>query len=140
MRTFLVFIWFVFIFQFAKAQGDSINIFHISTIPSEGILLDKGWKYQAGDNPDYATPQFDDLTWQPIDPTNDIKALPQLWKTNIGWLRLHLVVDSSLTNESIGFLISQTCASEIFLNGQLIKRFGKISMNPKQVQAVSPVQ
>ena len=50
----------------------------IDSIPANGILLDKGWKYTAGDDPDYAKPDYDDSKWQAINPTADIQELPQL--------------------------------------------------------------
>ena len=46
--------------------------------------LDKGWKWHAGDNADWARPAFDDATWEQIDPGQDIMDIPQLRQTN--WL------------------------------------------------------
>ena len=57
------------------------EVFKINSLPSQGLLLNKDWKFQLGDHPDFAKPDFDDASWQPINPTLDIFDLPQLPKT-----------------------------------------------------------
>ena len=62
-------------------------------LPTQGILLDKGWKWQGGDNPNFAKVDFDDSKWESIDPTKDIFDLPQIPKTGqIGCSGLGLVL------------------------------------------------
>jgi hypothetical protein len=73
-------------------------IFRIDSIPQAGVLLNKGWKWHAGDNPDFAKSDFDDSKWESIDPDKDIDKLPQIKKAKIGWFRIHLNIDSSLKN------------------------------------------
>ena len=71
------------------SQGNA-NTIHLTKITPKGILLDKGWKYSSGDNPDWAKPVFNDSVWQPVNPTLDVhNALPQISTTGIGWFRLH---------------------------------------------------
>ena len=111
----------------------------IAALSPEGMVLDKGWKFMPRDNPAYANPAYNDSNWQSIDPTSDVKASAELWKTNIGWFRFHLSLDSVVAKKSLSFFIQQTGASEIFLNGHLIAKFGKIAVNSNHVQAVSPV-
>ena len=72
------------------------EVFRIDSIPQQGILLDKGWKFHAGDNPDFAKPDFDDSKWERIDPTQSILDLPQIQKADIVWFRFHINIDSSL--------------------------------------------
>jgi hypothetical protein len=123
MKIFYSIVLFIF---FSSTQCFSQNIdtgvIKIDKIPAEGILLNSGWKFQAGDNPEYSNPDFDDQHWKPIDPTKDIHDIPELWKTNIGWFWLHLVFDSSIVEKTIAVLVEQTGASEIYLNGQLIQK------------------
>src|SRR6185436_1766041 len=96
-----------------------IEVFHLNQLPPEGVLLNKGWKFQAGDNADYATVSYDDRKWQPIDPTLDIHDLPQI-KQGIVWFRLHLFLDSNFLNEQLAFSIEQSGACQIYLNGSSI--------------------
>src|SRR4051794_8370629 len=100
-------------------QDTSSIVFNLSKIPAEGVLLNKGWKFQAGDNPEYADPYFDDSKWQQIDPTKDIHDIPPFAKAGICWLRLKLSLPNDLQKEQFALLIRQYIASEIYLNGRL---------------------
>jgi hypothetical protein len=110
----------------------------IESIPIEGIVLDEGWKFQAGDNPAYALPDYDDSKWQAVDPTLDIYDLPQMRNTPIGWLRIRFRADSNLLNKPVAFQIRQHLASEIYLNGTLVKKYGIVSGNQQVVEAYQP--
>ena len=129
----------IFLFSFAlvqlRAQEKDACAIHLEHLPQDGVLLDRGWKLQAGDNPAWASPGFNDSGWQAVDPTMDIKALPQLWQHNVVWLRLHFCVGSALRQQPLVLHGQQAGASEIYLNGQLIKRLGVISSDPEEVQA-----
>jgi two-component system, NtrC family, sensor kinase len=120
------------------AQANTVQIIDLSTNSVHGIVLNKGWKFQAGDNPAYAHPDYDDSMWQPINPTLDIYDLPQMRNTPIGWLRIHLRVDSSLLNKPLAFQISQHLASEIYINGTSVIKYGIISDDPLKVEAYQP--
>jgi signal transduction histidine kinase len=48
--------------QFDSSQ----NIFCLNKLSRQGSLLDKGWRFHSGDNPDYAKPEYDDSKWQSI--------------------------------------------------------------------------
>ncbi|GAA4466791.1 hypothetical protein GCM10023189_49440 [Nibrella saemangeumensis] len=121
--------------------GQSSVEIEIKKLPDQGILLDKGWKWQAGDNTDWAKPEFDDSAWEAIDPTRDIFDLPQLDKQTgrISWFRLRFQVrpDSAL-HQQLVMQIQQSGASEIYLNGRLIHRIGKLSANPSEIKAFTP--
>lgn len=85
-------LFFVLLIGFRSLAQESlppaIHAFHISKLPPEGVLLDKDWKFQTGDKPDYAKPDFDDSKWPSINPVIDIHELSQ--KKGIVWFRLHL--------------------------------------------------
>ena len=119
------------------AFAQKSEIFRIDSLPTEGVLLNKGWKWHAGDNPEWAKADFDDSAWESIDPTKDIYYYPHLRKESIGWLRIQLKIDSVLTNKALAFQISQIIASEIFLNGNLIQKYGIVSNQRENVKAFS---
>jgi two-component system NtrC family sensor kinase len=102
------------------------------------IALDSGWKFKAGDNSDWARPGFDDSSWQPISLFQDLYNLPQIPKNGIVWFRLKLTTDSTLLNRQLVMRIYQTGASEVYLDGKLIHRFGIVSANPDSVKYYSP--
>jgi hypothetical protein len=119
---------YTFLFSsFCFSQDSTDSVFHINKIPSEGILLNKGWKFHAGDDSAWSKPEFIDKDWEPIDPSQDIRHIPQFQKASIGWLRLKLLVDSSLLNQTLGIILSQVGSSEIYMNGVLIYKLGLVS-------------
>ena len=138
MRKFFLIFVFIFFVKNCFSQN-TMEIIHIEKLPPNGFLLDKGWKFQAGDNPDYASANYDDSKWQSINPTLDIPDLPQGNKSGICWLRLHLAIDSSLFREQLALIITQSVASEIYLNGRLLYKFGTVSVNPKEIKAYNPL-
>ena len=135
MKSLIITLFLVFVYSIGFAQ-----VFRIDSLPPQGILLDKGWKWHAGDNPDWAKPAFDDSKWEKIDPTKDVYFLPQIRKQAVGWLRIHLTVDSTLVNKALAFQIKQTAASEIFLNGKFLQSCGIVSHQPDKIKAFDPVE
>ncbi|MFD3003697.1 ATP-binding protein [Pontibacter toksunensis] len=127
-----------FAFVQVQAQRMADSVVHLHTLPADGVVLDKGWKYLSGDNPAYANPGYDDRAWKTINPTLDINDLPQISKPGIVWFRLRLSTDTSLDRQ-LALVIQQSGASEIYLDGQLIHRFGVVSSNPANVKAYDPL-
>jgi len=113
--------------------------FRIDSLPQGGILLDIGWKWQAGDNPDFAKPDFDDSSWERIDPTKNILDIPQLWNSDIGWFRIKIDLDSSLLYKPSAIKVNQTGAADYFLNGVSIGGFGDLSNFPVEIIAEQPL-
>ena len=115
------------------------EVFRIDSLPKEGVLLNQGWKWHAGDNPEWAKAGFDDAGWEDIDPTKDIHALPQVFNAQVKWLRLTFEVTNKLPLP-LGLSINQAGASEIYLNGQLLQRIGHIDKDSTKVKAVDPLE
>ncbi len=105
------------------------DFFSIDSLPTEGVVLNKNWKWHTGDNPEWAKLDFDDSSWESIDPTKDIMDLPQIQNGKIGWLRLKIKMDSSLLSQSCALQIWQVLASELYVDGHLLERFGKLDSN-----------
>ena len=121
------------------SQDSSAYIFYLNKIPPDGVLLDRGWKFQIGDDPAYAKTDYNDNKWESINPTLDIHdSLKQIPRLGIVWFRLHLLMDSFLNNELV-LMIQQSGASEIYLNGKLIHSFGILNNNVGKVKAFNPL-
>jgi hypothetical protein len=128
---------FLLLLVVAKAFAQTGQVFKLDKLPKQDTLL-SGWKFQPGDNPEWAKPAMDDSKWQPVDPGQDVLSFPQLRKTGIGWIRLHLMADSAIANQQLAAWIVQYTASEVYLNGRQILKYGAVSANPEDVVAYLP--
>ena len=93
------------------------------------IALDKlPWKFRAGDDASWANPQLDDSGWKTLEETV-IKPenFPDGAWNGRAWFRLRFTVDEALTNKNLALIMSQSGASEIFLDGKQIAKFGAIT-------------
>ncbi|MDX2067185.1 MAG: ATP-binding protein [Haliscomenobacter sp.] len=127
----------IFLFCTIQTLAQSEPVFRIDSLPVQGIVLDKGWKWHAGDNPEWVKEGYDDSGWESIDPMKDILELPQLWRTKVGWFRLKLRMDSAFTNKPIALSINQVGATEYFLDGQKLAQYGVFRVGEKEVLAVA---
>ncbi len=118
-----------------NAAPTAIDVTHI---PAEGLLLNNGWKFHAGDNLGWAKNDYKDSSWNIIDPTKDIYYLPEVSKKGICWLRLHLYSGNSL-RQQLSMIIQQSGASEIYLDDSLIYVMGGISRNTAVTRAYDPL-
>ena len=106
---------------------------HINKLPATGLLLSRGWRYHAGDDPAWARPDFDDSAWDTINPTRPRRELSPALGTGISWLRLRFRLGDSLRAQSLALHAYEVGACEIYLNGRLIMRQGVVSDNPARV-------
>ena len=139
MRPLGCFILFIFLSNVRILSQDTLaRVLRVDSLPEEGVLLDRDWTFHPGDNSAYANSEYDDRSWQTINPTLDIYDLPQIPKSGIVWFRLRLLINPSL-DKQLALIIQQSGASEIYLDGQLIQRFGVISLNPENIKAYDPL-
>src|SRR6185312_9259186 len=125
------------LFIVAKTFGQAAQVFDLKKLSKQDTLL-SGWKFQAGDNPQWANAGFDDSKWQLADPGTDITKFSQLKNAGVGWLRLHIRAYSAVARQRILAWVSQYSASEIYLDGKLIQQYGHISHDPAKTIAVTP--
>ena len=94
------------------------------------ILLKKipttKWKYHKGDDIAWAKPDFNDATWDSTKSKLDLDELAPTYFNGIGWFRLSVNIDTLLINKPIAFCLSHNGASQIYLNGKLIRHYGKV--------------
>ena len=97
-------------------------------------LYSAPWKYHPGDNPEWANPAFDDTAWEFANTMLFKAELPESGWEGIGWFRLHLSVpDEELWNMPLALYVTyQAGASEIYLDGELIYKFGTVGTPREQ--------
>ncbi|RIV23825.1 hypothetical protein DYU11_12730 [Fibrisoma montanum] len=129
--------FFICLLVALNASAQESETFRLYDLGREGVLLQTGWRFQPGDNPDYARPNFDDRNWPTVDPTQPIQQFTRLQQAGIGWLRLRLK-PSPQYNTTTLLQVNQVVASEIYLNGRLLQRYGVIGPTPQTSRAYQP--
>ncbi|MCA0230532.1 MAG: histidine kinase [Bacteroidetes bacterium] len=124
-----------FLLFWVGAQGQNVNT--IDSIPSKGLVLTNGWKWHEGDNHEWADPEFDDSDWKIIDPTQDVNAIPQLSRKGYGWFRTTIEFSPLVAQKLTTLQISQSVASEVYINGLLARTIGEIDLKRGKVQAAN---
>jgi serine phosphatase RsbU (regulator of sigma subunit) len=103
-----------------------INSERLGKMENQGFNIEN-WRYHPGDDSLWRESGFDDADWE-IAPSQmewDQASLTG-WQ-GIGWFRAYIEVDSAVLSKPLGFSILQAGASEIYLNGKLLYRFGNVS-------------
>jgi serine phosphatase RsbU (regulator of sigma subunit) len=122
------------------AQNDSV--FHLSAKFPDFINQVKslhGWKYHKGDDVKWADASLDDSKWQGLSSSFNLSKIPENTFENIGWFRIHIEVDTLLVDKTLGLLLTQSGASEIYLDGKFLYSFGKINTkDPTNEEHYSP--
>jgi|GEM_PF-1567941 len=127
----------IFLLLSSYTFAQKSEILRMDSLPAEGVLLNKGWKFYAGDDPDFAKADFDDRKWQSITLSDFNTYIPQLKNKNIGWFRANFSMDSTLLKNQLAIQFSQLGASEIYLNGKLFQQFGYIKSS-SNVESFNP--
>ncbi len=106
----------------------------------QALELDKlGWKYSPGDEPRFADPQFDDRTWETLSGTIlTLDNIPKSGWSGIGWFRLRVKIDDALVNHQLALIMDHWGASEVYVDGKLINRFGKVGTTVETEEAFRP--
>lgn len=102
-------------------------------------LGDADWKYQTGDEATRAQPEFDDSDWEAVTPKRMYGlAPPKSGWNGIGWFRLPLQIDEGLVGQPLSLEINHPGASEIFVDGKLVRSFGKPAAVAAEEETYNP--
>lgn len=101
--------------------------------------FNEGWRYHPGDNTDWAEPGFDDSSWYNISP-NGLQAdeMPDSLWPGYGWWRFQFKADSALYQTHWNLAFDGWGAAEVYLDGELVRSFGKFSKLPANEITYSP--
>jgi serine phosphatase RsbU (regulator of sigma subunit) len=93
-------------------------------------LDESAWAYRFGDDPTWAARDYDDSAWATRgfdDATLDPQKSPpgERWEGR-AWFRLRLDVDDELAARPLALRMEHWGASEVYVDGELVKRFGVI--------------
>lgn len=93
----------------------------------KNIVLNEPWKFHPGDDTLWAQKDFPDEGWKQSDTYLDLSSgkSRDAGFEGIGWFRYHFRTDSSLNDFPLSLQLTQNGASEVFLDGRRIVRFGQ---------------
>ena len=98
------------------------------------VAIDGPWAFQPGDNPAWASPDFDDTNWAHIatDRSWELEGFRNL--TGFGWYRRRIVFEPE-TNGGPGWqlaiaLTGVSSAAEVYWNGRRVGSYGKLPPHP----------
>ncbi|HEX8506731.1 MAG TPA: ATP-binding protein [Hymenobacter sp.] len=125
--------WLLLLLTWAAHTAGAQAVVSVEAMPATGLVLKQGWTFRPGDDPAWAQPTVDERAWQPIDPTKSLQQLPQVRQAGVGWLRLRFRVGPALPRHTLALAVFQYAASEVYLNGRLLRRYGTVSTDPLRV-------
>lgn len=115
-------------------SSTNVSAKDVYVLPSSDLFSElhltsqSGWKYQSGDQSEFAHPEFDDSDWEVLQPgdESEIQIPKELWK-GVGWLRFRFKTDADFEQTNFVFELLSHGAVEFYLNGELIQTKGKPS-------------
>jgi two-component sensor histidine kinase len=140
---YLYFFGTVFILFYSSTLDSYAQKPHVDgSLFKEGLLelkFKENWKYQPGDNPEWANPDFDDSDWYKIDPIG-LKAyqMPDSLWSGFGWWRITFTADPKTIEAIERLYFSSWGAAEIYLDGELVETYGNFSTNSQLEKTHTP--
>jgi serine phosphatase RsbU (regulator of sigma subunit) len=134
-------LWLLLSTTFLSAQSDvTFTLTADSLQKGKSVELSKlNWKYQPGDDPQFADPQFDDRAWETLNGTAiTLDRIPKSGWRGLGWFRLRLKADPALAQQPLALVMVHYGASEVYLDGKLVQRFGAVGTTPDTEVAYNP--
>src|ERR1700751_656798 len=124
---------------FAQTDGVfRLDSLQKGTRGAKGMIKTK-WKFCAGDDMKWANPMFDDSKWESSPSNFSLGKAPTNTYKGIGWFRIWVVADTAFVNKTIALLLAQVGASEIYLDGKLLYKFGVIdTKDPSKEERFDP--
>jgi hypothetical protein len=95
--------------------------FTASNLGRATLPINGPWQFHTGDSPSWASPQFDDSTWQSIDVARPWGDQGHYAYAGHAWYRRHLNITSPITNLAL-YVPDTSCSYEVYWNGRLIGR------------------
>ncbi|MCP5062739.1 MAG: SpoIIE family protein phosphatase [Ignavibacteriae bacterium] len=136
--TRIVFLFIVLLNIPILSQSIDTIFVHSDSLKEKSISIDGLWRFHSGDNIKWASPTFDDSNWDTLNSQMNLDSIPTgTWK-GIGWFRKVIKVSPNLTDSLIALRMEHYGASQIYLNGKSVHKFGKIGKNLEEEEIYQP--
>jgi serine phosphatase RsbU (regulator of sigma subunit) len=100
-------------------------------------VAESGWRMSPGDDPRWATPQWDDTTWARLRSTRPRQDPDAPAWTGIAWYRVPIHVGPDVTGPLM-LQLTHWGASEVYLDGRLVGGFGRVGARPQDEHTRNP--
>lgn len=126
--TFIVLIFTIILFS-QQIHAEIVLNQNLLMENPRGFFLTQtwNWKYSPGHHEKWSKTEYDDKSWENLNIANDLKNISKKRWDEGGWFRCRFNIEDSLKGKNAIVYIWHLGASEIYLNGKLIHRFGQIS-------------
>ena len=108
---------------FAETQTLILNSDTLNNYPNYFI---KGWKYSSNDDQQMSQLTYDDSKWIKVESARFLNSENVDTIHVNGWYRFHFIADTSVVDRPLAMTMNHLGASEIYLDGKIIKKFGVI--------------
>ena len=98
------------------------------TLETKNIQIFNNWDYNQGDDSSWVFPAFSSVGWKTVDCRLELDSMKDYKWNGIAWFRKTIVIDSSLKHKTIAMTLNHYGASEFYINGNLINKFGSVSV------------
>ncbi|MGB6305145.1 MAG: SpoIIE family protein phosphatase [Acidobacteriaceae bacterium] len=104
------------------------------------IPLDGAWQFHTGDNPEWASPSFDDSGWESMQVNGPWGSQSHPGYTGYAWYRRHVQIHTVAGSKTKYALLMPPIddAYEVFWNGKSIGQFGKFPPRPRWYYSTFP--
>lgn len=120
------------------------------------VPLNGPWKFHVGDNPQWASPEFDDSTWETVDltpvagsvdPGQGIQGFVPGWTakghpgySGYAWYRLRVRIAGPESGLALLAPMNVDDSYQLFANGRLIGSFGNFSGSVPTIYSTRPLR
>ncbi|MFM9986000.1 MAG: adenylate/guanylate cyclase domain-containing protein, partial [Flavobacteriales bacterium] len=112
---------------FASIDNGDTTKLTAKEVESYPNFIEQNWQFYDGDNDSVMFPGFSEARLRPTNTELYPDGKNAVQFHGIGWLRLNLNIDSTIAKRPLAMAITHYGASEIYLDGKLIQKFGIIS-------------
>ncbi|HTN45935.1 MAG TPA: adenylate/guanylate cyclase domain-containing protein [Flavipsychrobacter sp.] len=102
----------------------------------KGWVFVENWAFTPTDDSAYSNKEYADEKWDTLSPvfkTNRESKGKYKVYPGIGWFRYYFTVDSTMLNKPFALTVSHAGASEVYLDGKLLKKTGKIKAEKHEI-------
>lgn len=109
----------------SAACVDNSGNYMFATRSDPVTRIDHGWRVKAGDDPQWARPDFDDRDWKRVEVSFGRRALVSD-EDGIVWFRTEVDVPKAWTGHDLGIFVAHVGSVELFIDGRRVLTEGDV--------------